>query len=119
MYEDMAPLFANPVLPMLDIALTDGVFKDHTTFEEIFAIPPPADGALHHLEIHESKRELPFFQIVSRDGPTRKIQLASSFSHRIVALGRQATILCQAALSTHQELSTFAPCRVQGKHYGP
>ena len=47
---------------MLAIALADGVFKDYTTFEEIFAIPPPADGALHHLEIHESKRELPFFQ---------------------------------------------------------
>ena len=55
MYEDMEPLFANPVLPILAIALADGVFKDYTTFEEVFAILPPADGALHYLEICESK----------------------------------------------------------------
>src|SRR5947207_3876131 len=90
MYEDMAPLSANPVLPMLAIALTDGVFKDYTTFEEIFAIPPPADGALHHLEIHKSKQELPFFQVISRNGPTGNIQSASSSGNRLVELGHRA-----------------------------
>ncbi|KAI9859031.1 MAG: hypothetical protein M1813_007159 [Trichoglossum hirsutum] len=90
MYEDMASLFANPVLPMLAIALADGAFKDYTTFEEIFAIPPPADGALHYLEIHKSKQELPFFQVISHNGPTGKIQSASSFSKRLVELGHRA-----------------------------
>lgn len=90
MYEDMAPLFANPVLPMLAIALAHGVFKDYTTFEEIFAIPPPMDGALHHLEIHQSKQELPFFQVIFHGGLAGKIQLATSFSHRLVELGHRA-----------------------------
>ncbi|KAI9758897.1 MAG: hypothetical protein M1840_003737 [Geoglossum simile] len=90
MYEDMAPLFANPVLPMLAIALTDGAFKDYTTFKEIFAIPPLANGALYHLEIHKSKQELPFFQVISHNGPTGKIQSASSFGKQLVELGHRA-----------------------------
>ncbi|KAI9774213.1 MAG: hypothetical protein M1839_001759 [Geoglossum umbratile] len=90
MYEDITPLFANPVLPMLAIALADGVFKDYTTFEEGFATPPPADGSLYHLKIHKSKQNLPFFQVVSCGGPTGKLQSASSFSNRLVGLGRRA-----------------------------
>ncbi|KAH0541585.1 hypothetical protein FGG08_003933 [Glutinoglossum americanum] len=90
MYEDMTPLFANPVLPVLAIALADGVFKDYTTFEEIFAIPPPADGSLHHLEIHKDKQDLPFFRVISCSGPTGKIQSASSFSSRLTGLGHRA-----------------------------
>ncbi|KAI9776699.1 MAG: hypothetical protein M1839_009426 [Geoglossum umbratile] len=71
-------------------SLADGAFKDYTTFEEIFAIPPPADGSLHHLEIREDKQDLPFFQVISCSGPTGKIQSASSFSSRLVGLGHRA-----------------------------
>lgn len=41
MYEDMEPLSANPVLPLMAIALADDAFQDYGSFEEIEAIPPP------------------------------------------------------------------------------
>ncbi len=90
MYENMKPLFANPVLPLLTIALADRAFQDYATFEEIEAIPPPADGSLHHLRIKKDMLRVPFFQIVSADGPTGKIQGAGSFSNRTVDLGHRA-----------------------------
>jgi len=90
MYEDMEPLFANPVLPLLAIALADHAFQDYASFEEIEAIPPPADGSLHHLRIKKDMLRVPFFQIVSADGPTGKIHGAGSFSNRTVDLGHRA-----------------------------
>ena len=90
MYEDMEPLFANPTLPLLTIALADRAFQDYASFEEIEAIPPPADGSLHHLRIKKDMLHVPFFRIVSADGPTGKIQGAGSFSNRTVDLGHRA-----------------------------
>ena len=75
---------------MLAIALADRAFQDYATFEEIEAIPPPADGSLHHLRIKMDMIRVPFFQIVSADGPTGKIQGADSFSNRTVDLGHRA-----------------------------
>ena len=89
MYEDMEPLFADPVLPLLAIALADRAFQDYATFEEIEAIPPPADGSLHHLRIKRGMLRVPFFRIVSADGPTGKIQGAGSFSNLTVDLGHR------------------------------
>jgi hypothetical protein len=90
MYEDMEPLYANPVLPLLAIALADNAFQDYQTFEDIEAIPSPADGSLHHLRIRKDLLRVPFFQIVSADGPTGKIHGAGSFSNRTVDLGHRA-----------------------------
>ena len=90
MYEDMEPLFANPMLPLLAIALADHVFQDYEFFEEIEAIPPPADGSLHHLRIKKNMFCVSFFQIVSADGPTGKIHGAGSFSNRTVDLRHRA-----------------------------
>lgn len=90
MYEDMKPLFANPVLPLLAIALADRAFQDYETFKEIEAIPSPADGSLHHLQIKKGMLRVPFFHIVSVDGPTGKIHGAGSFSNRTVDLGHRA-----------------------------
>ena len=90
MYEDMEPLFANPVLPLLAIAFADHAFQDYGSFEEIEAIPPPPDGSLHHLRIRKDMLRVPFFQIVFADGPTGKIHGASSFSNRTVDLGHRA-----------------------------
>lgn len=90
MYEDMEPLFANPVLPLLAIALADRAFQDYGTFEEIEAIPPPADESMHHLRIKKGMLRVPFFQIVSADGPTGKTHEAGSFSNRTVDLGHRA-----------------------------
>lgn len=90
MYENMEPLFANPVLPLLAIALADEAFQDYNTFEEIEAIPPPTDGSLYHLRIKTEMFDTPFFQNVTSNGPTGKIQSAVSFSSRTVALGHRA-----------------------------
>ncbi|KAL8823038.1 MAG: hypothetical protein Q9191_006238 [Dirinaria sp. TL-2023a] len=78
----MKPLFANPILPLLAIALADRAFQNYATFEEIEEIPPPADESLHHLRIKKDMLRVPFFRIVSIDEPTRKIQGAGSFSNR-------------------------------------
>ncbi|KIW56900.1 hypothetical protein, variant [Exophiala xenobiotica] len=90
MYEDMQPLYANPVLPLLAIALADGAFQDYLTFEEIEAILPPADGSLHHLRIRKELHRVPFFRTMSPEGPTGKIQPAVSFSSGLVGLGHRA-----------------------------
>ncbi len=89
MYEDMEPLFANPVLPLLAIAFADHAFQDYGSFEEIEAIPPPSDGSLHHLRIRKDMLRVPFFQIVFADGPIGKIHEASSFNNRTVNLGHR------------------------------
>jgi len=78
------------VLPLLAIALADNAFQDYQTFNDVEAIPPPADGSLYHLRIRKDLLRVPFFQIVSADGPTRKIHGASSFSNRTVNLGHGA-----------------------------
>ncbi|KAG9773168.1 hypothetical protein KCU88_g5872, partial [Aureobasidium melanogenum] len=90
MYEDMQPLYANPVLPLLAIALADGAFQDYLTFEEIEAIPPPVDGSLHHLRIRKELHRVPFFRTMSPEGPTTKIQPAVSFSSGLAGLGHRA-----------------------------
>ena len=86
----MEPLFANPVLPLLAVALADDAFQNYRTFEEIEAIPPPVDGSLHHLRIRKQMLHVPFFQTVAPDGPTGKIQKAGPFSTRTVSLGHRA-----------------------------
>lgn len=90
MYEDMEPLFANPIFPLLAIALADDAFRDYANFAEIEAIPPPQDGSLHHLRIKKEMLQMPFFRTVSVDGPTKKILGAQSFSNRTVQLDHRA-----------------------------
>jgi hypothetical protein len=90
LYEDMQPLFANPVLPLLAIALADDIFMDYHSFEDIEAVPPPADGSLHHLRIKREMFNTPVFRRMSPDGPIGKIVTASTYSHRLVALGHRA-----------------------------
>src|SRR5438552_3951063 len=85
----MQPLFANPVLPLLTIALADGAFQDYRTFEEIEAIPPPADRSLYHLRIREELHPVPFFRALTK-GPTEKIQTASSFTKSLAATSHRA-----------------------------
>jgi len=60
-YEDMEPLYANPILPFLAIALADDAFQDYHTFEEIFAIPPPFNKTLFKLYIRKELYLMPFF----------------------------------------------------------
>ena len=89
MYEDIEPLFANPVLPLLAIALADQAFQDYSTFEEIENIPPPEDRSLHHLQIKDEILSVPFFQNVTSNRPTGKIHNAVSFNNRTVGLSHR------------------------------
>ena len=87
MYEDIKPLFANPVLSLLAIALADYVFQNYGFFEEIETILLFSDGFLHHLRIRKNMFYIFFFQIVSADRSIGKIYKASFFSNRTVNLG--------------------------------
>lgn len=71
----------------------DQAFQGFDTFEEIENIPPPEDGALHHLRIKSEMLNIPFFRNVTSNGPTEKIQTAVSFSNRTVALGHRPRYL--------------------------
>ena len=51
MYENMKLLFANSILFLLTIALTDDVFRDYFNFAEIEAISSSQNESLHHLRI--------------------------------------------------------------------
>jgi hypothetical protein len=55
MYEDMKSLFANSVLFLLAIALTDNFFQNYQTFEDIEPISSSADESLYH---HEIKKDV-------------------------------------------------------------
>ena len=90
MYEDMEPLFVNPVLPLMTITLADHAFQDYRSFEDIEYIPPPADESLHHLQIKKNMLHVPFFQIVSADEPTGKIHGMGLFSNWTVDLRHRA-----------------------------
>jgi hypothetical protein len=73
MYERVTPLYANQVLPFLMIALADDAFKDHHSYEDIFAIPPPEHRMPHKLEFKKEMLKVLFFQIMSPTSPTGKI----------------------------------------------
>ena len=90
MYENMEPLFANPILLLLAIALADDAFRDYSNFAEIEAISPSQDGSLHHLRIKKKMLQVPFFRTISVDELTKKILGAQSFSNRTVQLGHRA-----------------------------
>lgn len=90
MYEDMQPLFACVMLPALVIALANDAFQDYHTEEEIFAIPPPLAGTVHHLRIKEEMLEVPFFQRFNSNGPSGQIEKAGPSATRKVKLGHRA-----------------------------
>ena len=85
----MKPLFANPVLFLLTIALTDYIFQDYKIFEEIETISPFANESLHHFRIKKEIFRVSIFQIISADGSTGKIYGANSFNNRTVNLGHR------------------------------
>ena len=60
-YEDIKPLFINPVLSLLAIVLADKTFQDYNIFKKIEDIPPSKDGFLHYLRIKNEIFNLSFF----------------------------------------------------------
>ncbi len=90
MYENMKSLFANSILSLLTIALTDDVFRDYSSFAEIEAISSSQDESLHHLKIKKVMLQMSFFRIIFVDELTKKILDAQSFSNRTVQLNHRA-----------------------------
>ena len=90
MYENMKPLFANPILSLLTIVLTDDALRDYSNFAEIETISSFQDGFLHHLRIKKEMLQVPFFRTISVDELTKKILGAQSFSNRTVQLNHRA-----------------------------
>jgi hypothetical protein len=60
-YEGMEPLYANPVLSLLAIALADDAFADHRTFAEVERIPSPKEGSMYLLPKKDEILTVPFF----------------------------------------------------------
>jgi hypothetical protein len=77
------PLLINPLLPMLAMCIGSGAFRDYTTVDELFSIPPPPEGEVQVLQWNDP--DTPFF--VARSGV---IQKASSFSDELRGLGHRA-----------------------------
>ena len=90
MYENIKPLFANPILFLLTIVLTDDVFRDYFNFAEIEAISSFQDESLHHLRIKKNMLQVLFFRTISVDEFTNKILDAQSFSNRTIQLNHRA-----------------------------
>ncbi|QKX62582.1 uncharacterized protein TRUGW13939_09743 [Talaromyces rugulosus] len=90
LYEDMQPLYANPVLPFLSQALADGSFVRYKSWSEIKEIPVPLKGFPIELEIHPEKLDCPVLQEVDGDGPQGKIRTAGSYAKRLAMRGRHA-----------------------------
>jgi hypothetical protein len=61
LYEDMEPLFANPLLPFLAIAIANKAFRHYNSLETIFAIPAPRRGTVTILKFKKSFLDIPFF----------------------------------------------------------
>jgi hypothetical protein len=83
----MEPLYANPIIPVLAITIVDEAFQDYQTVKDIFKIPVPPDGIPFELRIKKELDQVPFFQVISAEGPTGKIQTAGSYSKRTVDTG--------------------------------
>ncbi len=90
MYENMKSLFANSILSLLAIALTDDVFRDYFNFAEIEAISSSQNEFLHHFRIKKVMLQMSFFRIISVDELTKKILDAQSFNNRTVQLNHRA-----------------------------
>jgi hypothetical protein len=80
--EDIEPLYVNPVLPLLAIALAEDAFADFRTFAEIEKTPPPANGSMYPLQIKEGMLAVPFFQGCNVNGPTGRICTAGTVGDR-------------------------------------
>ncbi|QKX60504.1 uncharacterized protein TRUGW13939_07649 [Talaromyces rugulosus] len=74
-YEDIGemPLYLNPVMDLVIIALAQDAFRDFTSVDEIFALRPN-EGLPYQLALTEPNR--PFFEKMSRGGPTGEILTA-------------------------------------------
>jgi hypothetical protein len=95
----MEPLFANPVLLFLAIAIANNAFRDYHSVEDIFAIPAPRQGTAKILKFRNSILNDPFFQCMPCDGPTLQYKDANSYYRRKVALGHRARYMVN--ITTH------------------
>ena len=116
LYEDMEPLFANPLLPFLAIAIANNAFRDYDSPESIFAIPAPRRGTATILKFKNSFLDIPFFQRMSRDGPTGEHEDAPSYHRRKVELGHRAGYVVNITTHAGRRESMV---KVGGRSLGP
>jgi hypothetical protein len=115
LYEDMEPLFANPLLPFLAIAIANNAFQDYNSPESIFAIPAPRQGTVTILKFKKSFLDIPF-QRMSRDGPTGEHKDAASYHRRKVELGHRAGYVVNITTQAGRRESMV---KVGGRSLGP
>ncbi|KAK4032828.1 hypothetical protein C8A01DRAFT_50461 [Parachaetomium inaequale] len=84
------PLIVQPLVFMLAIFLARGAFKNYCTLEQVLNVKPPANRRSWVLEWADHVLDQPVFPEVSADGPTEKIQRATSFSKQVKALSLRA-----------------------------
>ncbi|KAI9761799.1 MAG: hypothetical protein M1840_001679, partial [Geoglossum simile] len=92
-------LHCNPVLYFMAIALADEAFKDYSTFEEILRIEPPADQDIWHVEWKDEVLKKPIFRMMNPEGPTDRIQVATTYGNQLRYLGHRAGY--RADISVH------------------
>jgi hypothetical protein len=61
--------------------VADDAFKGLSTVAEVLAVRPPKGRESYTLEWNENEKELPFFKMVSPEGPQRNKALSFSSMH--------------------------------------
>ena len=89
MYENIQLLFANPILSLLTIVLTNQIFQNYVIFEEIEVIFLFTNGFLHYFQIKKHMLCVFFFQKMFVNESIKKIQKVCFFNNHIVNLSHQ------------------------------
>ncbi|CAG8297098.1 unnamed protein product [Penicillium salamii] len=70
--------------------VADGAFKGHTTVTEVLAAKPPKGRESWALEWNETAKDLPFFRMVTSEGPKpTKALTFSSLRHNFTSLAQR------------------------------
>ncbi len=83
------PLFCQPVLFILAILVAKKAFKDYETIEEFLDLVPP-DDEMYPLRWSQNVIDLPFFEGMSANAVSGKIENANAFSKRFRGLGSRS-----------------------------
>jgi hypothetical protein len=83
-------LVVQPLLFMIAIFLAFGAFKKYTNIQQILAIKPPQGESHWVLDWADSVLDQPIFPQMSADGPTDKIQSATSFHDQLRRLSERS-----------------------------
>lgn len=89
--------------------VADGAFKGLRTVEDVLAVRPPKGRESYTLEWGEGKKELPFFRMITPDGPLPQRALTfSSLRHNYTSLAQRECFKDQ--LRVHGIRANVANC---------